>query len=92
MDRQLHRDRLAGPRTKRTYRADIATLPDGAYIVVDKKAWLVWDSAIFAWSAGGYTDRQERPSHSDVEVLTPRSTVTVMSAGYQVTAHPSASR
>jgi hypothetical protein len=90
IDRQLHRDRLAGPRAKRVYRADLAGLPDGAYIAAHDRAWLVWGDTLFAWSAQGYTERRKRSANRMVEVLTPRSTVAVLAAGYRVDVHPSA--
>jgi hypothetical protein len=68
---------------KRTYRDDIASLPDGAYVVLDGAAWLVWGDELRAWSDGGYADRRARPPHTDVEVLTPRAIVAVLSAGYR---------
>ncbi len=90
IDRQLHRDRFAGLRAKRVYREDLVDLPDGAYIAVDDRAWLVWGHTLFAWSALGYTEQRERSAHREVEVLTPRSTVAVLAAGYRVAVHPSA--
>jgi hypothetical protein len=90
IDRQLHRDRLAGGRAKRVYREDLVNLPDGACIAVDDRAWLVWGNTLFAWSALGYTERRERSARREVEVLTPRSTVAVLAAGYRVAIHPSA--
>jgi hypothetical protein len=92
IDLQLHNDRLAGPRTKRTYRADLSDLPDGTYIAEDRRAWLVLGKTLFAWSDLGYTDRRARPAHREVEVLTPRSTVAVLTAGYRVGVHPSAEK
>src|SRR6185437_16293170 len=44
MDLVLHRARLDG-RDKRTYRAELAELPDGAYVALDGGAWLVWNGA-----------------------------------------------
>src|SRR5215469_2431042 len=76
MDLRLERDRLASRRTKRLYRADIATLPDGTYIVVDGDAWLLWGDAMHKWSAEGYMVRQRRKRRGDVDVITPRSIVT----------------
>ena len=60
IDRRLHRDRLAGRRMKRVYRSDIATLPDGAFIALDNRAWLVLGNMLFAWSELGYTKRIRR--------------------------------
>lgn len=90
IDRQLQRDRLAGRRAKRVYREDLVNLPDGAYIAVDNRAWLVRGTGLFAWSALGYTERRERTAYHEVDVLTPRSTVAVLTAGYRVEVHPSA--
>ncbi len=90
IDRQLHCDRLAGRRAKRTYLGDLVNLPDGAYIAMDDRAWLVWGTTLFGWSALGYTERRRRSTHGKVDVLTPRSTVAVLAAGYRVAIHPSA--
>jgi hypothetical protein len=92
IDLQLHTERLAGPRIKRTYHADLARLPDGTYIVENDRAWLVLGKTLFAWSDQGYTERRERPAHRKVDVLTPRSTVAVLTAGYRVAVHPSAEK
>jgi hypothetical protein len=82
IDLQLHQERLYGKR-KRTYRDDLKNLPDGTYIALDGKAWLVWDSNLFAWTDTGYDVRQPRRNLRDIEVLTPRTTVAVLSAGYR---------
>ena len=89
IDRVIHGDRVAGPRSKRTYDEDIGRLPEGAFIKVRDRAWLVLQDSIIAWSATGYTDRQDRPGGT-VTVLTPRSIVDVIGAGYRPTLHPSA--
>jgi hypothetical protein len=90
IDLRLHGDRLVKPRVKRTYAADVADLPDGAFIADDGTAWLVRGNELLAWSQQGYKARRKRPAHRDVEVLTPRSTVAVLSAGYRAEIHPSA--
>ena len=89
MDAALHAERLAAPRTKRTYQAQISALPDGAYVEVDGAAWLLWSRALHRWSAGGYVERR-RPPRGAVTVLTPASTVAVIAAGYQPSVHPTA--
>jgi hypothetical protein len=87
MDLRLHADRLDGKR-KRTYRADVATLPDGAYVAIDDRAWLIWDGAVHEWSGSGYGERRPRPMRGAFDVLTPRCTVAVFSAGYRPAIHP----
>ncbi len=88
MDAVLHADRIEGKR-KRTYREELARLPDGAYVALDGQAWLVWDSNLFAWSDSGYMRRRPR-GRREVEVLTPRSALAILGAGYRPTIHPSA--
>lgn len=88
IDRRLHAERLTG-RAKRTYRAELGSLPDGTFITLDGTAWLVWGESLFAWSAGGYTSRRPRPRRLEVEVLTPRSIVAVFAAGYRPSIHAS---
>jgi hypothetical protein len=92
IDRQLHGERLAGPRAKRTYRAELADLPDGTYIEEKGRAWLVSGQTLFAWSDVGYNERRARPARRKVDVLTPRSTVAILAAGYRVAIHPSAEK
>jgi hypothetical protein len=90
MDLRLHADRRDG-RKKRTYRDNLANLPDGTYVVLDEKAWLVWGDALLEWSDSGYIDRGTRPKRGEAEVLTPRSIVGIFTAGYHPSVHPSAS-
>ena len=64
IDARLHADRLEGDRQhsrKRTYRAEIAGLPDGTYIFLEGSAWLLWHGQLAAWSAAGYTTRRPAP-------------------------------
>jgi len=89
MDVKLHADRLAA-RRKCTYRDNLNALPNGTYIALDETAWLVWGNELLAWSGSGYINRCSRPKHREVEVLTPRSTVAILAAGYRPGIHPSA--
>jgi hypothetical protein len=75
---------------KVTYREEIATLPDGAFVVIGAAAWLVWEDELRAWTDAGYTQRRARPAQMDVEVLTPRSIVGVFAAGYRPGIHEAA--
>jgi len=91
MDRVLHAERLDS-RRKRTYRARLNTLPDGTYIELDGRAWLVWRGELLQWSDTGYGVRRGIPNDVDADVLTPPSIVAVFAAGYSVTAHLAATR
>lgn len=90
LDVQLHQDRLAAPGGRKTYRAEIATLPDGIFILRDDRAWLLWESALLRWTPGGYDRHCARPARGQVTVLTPRGTVRAIAAGYIPAIHPSA--
>ena len=89
MDRALHDDRLATPSIRRTFTAATAALPDGAFVELDGRAWLMLGNGMLAWSAGGYVERRARPA-GDVIVITPRCTVDVLRAGYRPLVHPTA--
>jgi len=89
MDRQLHADRLAGPRTRRAYRERVDALPEGAYVEVGGAAWLVWKGSLRAWTPARYADRREL-GRGPVMVITPRCVVEVIRAGYRPAVHPSA--
>jgi hypothetical protein len=89
MDARLHCERSAAG-GKRTYRDDLANLPDGTYVALDKKAWLVWGAHLHEWSDSGYLARQPRAAHRSVEVLTPAAIVAMLAAGYRPQIHPTA--
>ena len=89
MDRRLHADRLAGPRTRRTYREPMEALPDGVFVEIDGAAWLLWGQGMLPWTPAGYRAPRDRMTDS-VNVITPRSLVAVIHAGYRPTVHPTA--
>jgi hypothetical protein len=94
IDAVLHADRLEGRgahQRKRTYWEQLATLPEGVFIHLDGSAWLLWRGQLLEWSAGGYRTRRSLPPAAiRVEVLTPRSLVAVLGAGYPLDVHVSA--
>jgi hypothetical protein len=90
MDAVLHAERLDG-RTKRTFRAALHSLPNGTYIADDDGvARLVRDDALIEWGDSGYRRRIVRPRAGNVEVLTPRSIVEIIRAGFVPAVHPTA--
>lgn len=88
MDAVLHHERLEG-RKKRTRRHAIAGLPDGAMIAIEGAAFAVSGDRLLRWSPAGYVERAPRPASTDVELLTPPSTVAALSGGYVPRWHPS---
>ena len=86
VDEVLHQERAASP-----WQAPLDTLPDGAFIAFpgDSRPFLLLGDALLGWTFDGYTDRFPR-SAATVEVLTPRSTVEALRAGYRPAYHPTA--
>jgi hypothetical protein len=83
IDRELHRDRLTPDGHQRTFQADLASLPDGAFIegLTPGAPLLVWGDGLWPWSPEGYGVPVSRRAGM-VTVLTPRSTVGALAAGY----------
>ena len=88
MDAILHAQRLER-RKKRTWRADIASLPDGTFVLQDGAACIVWGDRVAAWTDTGYRDVRARPRSGIVDVLTPEAIVAVFRGGYLPMVHPS---
>jgi hypothetical protein len=88
MDLMLHAERLDGKK-KRTYSEALGVLPNGTYVAIDGTPHLLWDAALYVWSAGSYVAKRSLDGKQSVEVLTPRSIVNILRAGYVPAIHPS---
>ena len=94
IDAQLHAERVdAATRSQRRHEAEMATLPDGSFVLHDREPWLVLGPDLLRWSPGGYTRRMPRPSRGPAELLTPPSLVEVLRRDWRPLVpllHPSA--
>ena len=93
IDERLCAERVAPDRSKQTFRANLDELPDGVFIKLEGRgdeAHLIRRGSLLAWSAGGYMGRQLPRRGKEVTVLTSRSTVAAIRAGYEPEIHPSA--
>jgi hypothetical protein len=90
MDDVLHAERLDAQGRKVTYIAAVDDLPDGTFIRHDGPACLVLANGLHPLTPDGYLRPLPRPQNSQVEVLTPRSVVSVVAAGFTPAIHPSA--
>ncbi|MBV9271908.1 MAG: hypothetical protein JO165_12500 [Candidatus Eremiobacteraeota bacterium] len=88
VDAVLHAQRRDREGQKPVWRADLGTLPDGTYIKVDGKPFLVWGDALAQWGDGGYVACRARTPGLNLEVLTPPSIVELFRAGYAPDVHP----
>jgi hypothetical protein len=93
MDLQLHIERVAADRSKRSFVAALDELPDGVFVTLEgEQAYLVWHDRLLGWTPGGYEDHRPRPKGATARVLTPPSTVDVIRAGYVPQVHASSGR
>ena len=82
MDDVLHRERLIDGK-KRLWRSRLGELPDGAMIVWEDRAHAVRGGRLARWSFEGYAAPFTLSSETEVDVLTPPSTVAALAAGYR---------
>jgi len=93
IDQQLHLDRLTLNRLKRSFIATLRELPSGVFVKREgqgRQAFLLWGDCLLAWSPGDYRQLLPRPGYEKVLVLTPKSTVCAIQAGYVPQVHVSA--
>lgn len=94
IDDRLHAERVGPDRSKRTFRAKLDDLPDGVFVTLGEwegESYLIRGDMLLAWSPGGYRGPQKRLRGVLATVLTPRSTVRAIRAGYEPEVHSSAS-
>ena len=87
--------RLAPDKKKKIHLANLADLPNGVFVTMadwEENAYLVWKERLLLWTAGGYSGQKKRPHDAKVIVLTPKSTVKAIRAGYVAEIHTSASQ
>jgi hypothetical protein len=91
MNRQLHAERIIrGTHRRRLHPMPWSGLPDGTFALHRDTACLVLGDALVEWTERGYGGRTARPHQGTAEVITPPSTVAVLSAGYPVQVDSSA--
>jgi hypothetical protein len=90
MDLRLHADRLDG-RQQRRHRRPWSDLPTGTYVLLDDvgQPALVLDDRLVPWSPAGHGDPVPRLTGGIATVLTPRTTVDLLTHGYTPALHPS---
>ena len=91
VDRELHDQRVGPGRRKGVHPAAPDELPDGVMIAEGGAAWLVAGGSLLRWTPAGYEERRAAGTGTArVDVLTPRSVVAVIAAGYAPAMHPTA--
>ena len=91
IDTVLHRERLQrGRKRVHPITGSLATLPDGAMVVVAGSAFTLHSGQAYRWTNEGYAPA-ERLARAD-GLLTPPSTLMALGAGYRTVLHPSITR
>lgn len=75
LDGMLHAER------GRTHASVLNELPDGAFVVLDGRPWIVLGSELLRWTPGGYSERRPRFSGC-VDVVTPSTSLRVLASGW----------
>lgn len=75
LDGKLHDER------GRLHEAKPAELPDGAFVLLAGRPWLVLGRELLQWTPGGYAERRPRP-RGRIEVVTPPTSLDVLAAGW----------
>jgi hypothetical protein len=81
IDDQLHVERFVQGTSRPRVQLPWAELPDGAFVRLDSAPFLVLGRKLVAWSSDGYKQRRARPVRGEADVITPPSTIAVLSAG-----------
>ena len=90
IDSQLHVERVTRIREKVTYLKYINELPEGVFVELEGEpgtSWLLWNGELLSWQPEGYGKRRPTPEGAIVNVLTPRSIVNTIFAGYRPHVH-----
>ena len=89
MDAVLHAERLDGRRKRRHPLTTTAnSLPQGAMIAAEDRAYLIAGGRALLWSPAGYSKVTALPGTPSL--LTPPSTLRALAAGYSPILHPTA--
>jgi hypothetical protein len=82
IDAILHQERMDSKGEKRKFRALLSELPTGTFVLYEGKPYLVSYKSLFLWSPSGYASSLNLSADTELEVLTPRSTVAAFRQGY----------
>ena len=89
IDRVLHAERRDEEGRKRTFRAALSSLPDGTMIEHRGVPHLLWKGKLRPWHFSGY-GAGVALTGTEIDVLTPRSIVSAIRAGFVPQVAPSA--
>lgn len=83
IDEVLQKERISENGAKVTYKARLEELPAGIFIAIDSAAYLWANQTAYHWTPFGYTEKKILNGKEEVSVLTPKSIVEAIKAGYK---------
>lgn len=89
LDRAMHHARVTRQRRQIRHQKDVATLPDGSFLLLDDAPHMVWGNKLLRYTPQGYTAAMPRAT-GPATVLTPAPIVATLAKGYRPQLHPSA--
>ncbi len=90
VDRVLHEERIRRGGDKVTYEERLSSLPEGVLVEYRGRPHLKWGGRLLPWSFYGYGPAVHASGATRVSVLTPRSIVQAIRAGFVPQVHESA--
>jgi len=94
IDLRLHAERIDRSGRRRFHELQVASLPDGAFVLRDGEPYVVRGPSLRLWTPRGYTAKVRRPSRGKATVVTPPSLVEQLRGAHESAVpllHPSAS-
>ncbi len=82
IDEILQSERIGSANEKLVFKSTLKDLPNGTCIAIENGAYLVADEMIYLWTPFGYSETKRIALSTLVKVLTPRSIVNTLNAGY----------
>ena len=85
IDSIIHEDRVTHSGEKKSFASCIDDLPDGVMIEFPENtgaSWLLWNGELHRWEPAGYPERRSIVAGQTVTVLTPKTIVRAITAGY----------
>ena len=82
IDKVLHQDRAIRGGKKVTYNEKLENLPNGVFVELEGKPWLIWRNELHEWHPDGYRAQADIHGDLNVTVLTPKCLVEIINAGF----------
>ena len=83
IDDILHRERVNKDGSKVKYEDQLSSLPDGTFIELEGKPYVIFQNGVYEWSPLGYGEKKPLPATQTVTILTPKSFVNTFRVGYE---------